>query len=539
MPVPNQPLHHGYNYSNSYHHVPVDETDYEVHNANYEMSSSYSATSSSGASPVPFLETNYNDYDDSDVSNTVSPENNRSHQQQQYLIQKRKRQSNNVANKRLLLHMALSQKESNVHFENPGTCIISESFNWGDFPALENILRAHMREYYDLSTNKRQSKAQQNFNNKLVDLVRTEASNRGWVLDSETFDSKKIRDRIRCFFKTRIQNAKKRLNTMLRNPQKKMNRETYAMYKQLFEAGVTDEFGILDPLSKMPRKNDGSSVGSSSEDIEELQRGDFSESRDADADVAVESSEYQRTGPTSSNEINLEQPGGNTLLAVALAAEALSSDDFKKDPSSKKKELINSKSTKENGDSQKSNEFTALNSFTQTREGVWECSRCQAVPFSLRAEVSVICCESSPDIFQISRHQSICKGQRLHLGKAVQAVKGMVQSIPGMTYDIIVHPGFKAIVKVLVGGSDDLVKVFTEGVKAECLGTCLDAGGNIGIWALLPSKINEYAALIAIASFARSDAGISFDILENKYFIEYVEILAPSYTPPKLSQMTC
>ena len=115
----------------------------------------------------------------------------------------------------------------------------------------------------------------------------------------------------------------------------------------------------------------------------------------------------------------------------------------------------------------------------------------------------------------------------------------MVQSIPGMTYDIIVHPGFKAIVKVLVGGSDDLVKVFTEGVKAECLGTCLDAGGNIGIWALLPSKINEYSALIAIASFARSDAGISFDILENKYFIEYVEILAPSYTPPKLSQMTC
>lgn len=66
---------------------------------------------------------------------------------------------------------------------------------------------------------KRQSAAQQAFNNELVQVVRTIARNDwGWTIP--TLDDEALRDRIRCYEKTHIQNAKKRLATMLKNPRK-------------------------------------------------------------------------------------------------------------------------------------------------------------------------------------------------------------------------------------------------------------------------------------------------------------------------------
>jgi len=144
-------------------------------------------------------------------------------------------------NKRLLLSMAMGSRDRPNGTSSPtnngvsSSPIIVEGFFWKDYPVLEVILYAHMAEYYELSINRRQSKDQQRFNNNLVELVRAHASEQGWTFDPVVFDDKKLRDRIRCFFKTHIQNAKKRLNTMLKKP------DRYADQLNELVASVSDE----------------------------------------------------------------------------------------------------------------------------------------------------------------------------------------------------------------------------------------------------------------------------------------------------------
>jgi len=157
--------------------------------------------------------------------------------------------------------------------------VITDGFFWKDVPELEGILQKDMEEYYEMSENRPQSKKQQQFNNHLVDKIHETALQCGYTFDPLSFGSsgssttssdksarkklptkankgtksntatedtnttassnsndvglkqqsnfnhKKLRDRIRCYYKTHVQNSKKRLITLLKNPTRPKNRE--------------------------------------------------------------------------------------------------------------------------------------------------------------------------------------------------------------------------------------------------------------------------------------------------------------------------
>lgn len=111
----------------------------------------------------------------------------------------------------------------------PRSKLISEGFFWREYPACEQVLYNHMTRYYEISAIQRNYKTQQSFNNLLVDEVRKAALDSGFQIDPN-FDDKKLRDRIRCFFKTHLQNAKKRLATLQKHSDQEENRSLVAVF---------------------------------------------------------------------------------------------------------------------------------------------------------------------------------------------------------------------------------------------------------------------------------------------------------------------
>lgn len=146
-----------------------------------------------------------------------------------------------VVAKNLLLSLTLHQRHAaggrSKKPPPPPGHTLPESFHWAHYVPLEDILKKNMAEYYWLSVEKCQSMTQHSFNNHLVALVRVACHEWGWSLP---YTDKQLRDRVRCYYKTHIQNAKKRLQTMLKNPTKKSNAKHLIEMYDLIEEVVSD-----------------------------------------------------------------------------------------------------------------------------------------------------------------------------------------------------------------------------------------------------------------------------------------------------------
>lgn len=106
--------------------------------------------------------------------------------------------------KRLLLSMALVRDNPRgiaIQLKEVGH-VLKDGFFWAHYPPLENILKNFMAQYYELSMSKCQSAAQHEFNNCLVTTIRKEVAVQRWEFDTNHTD-KFVRDRIRCYYKTR------------------------------------------------------------------------------------------------------------------------------------------------------------------------------------------------------------------------------------------------------------------------------------------------------------------------------------------------
>jgi hypothetical protein len=87
--------------------------------------------------------------------------------------------------------------------------ILRKKFSWKNYPELEAFLVANREEYLRHSA-LNYTIQQKQYNNRLTERMLELAADHGYIFDESEFSFVTVRDRIRCYFKSYVQSAKKR-----------------------------------------------------------------------------------------------------------------------------------------------------------------------------------------------------------------------------------------------------------------------------------------------------------------------------------------
>jgi len=87
--------------------------------------------------------------------------------------------------------------------------ILRKKFSWKNYPELEAFLVANREEYLRHSA-LNYTIQQKQYNNRLTERMLELAAEHGYIFDESEFSFVTVRDRIRCYFKSYVQSAKKR-----------------------------------------------------------------------------------------------------------------------------------------------------------------------------------------------------------------------------------------------------------------------------------------------------------------------------------------
>lgn len=162
--------------------------------------------------------------------------------------------------RKLWVHLVLrNYKSANVEWRRGA---LPTGFVWSDFPPLERVLQEHAPRYYEISYGHNQSRLQAAFYRTLMDRVRAAARDSG--CDLEHIADPQLRNRIRFYYKTHLQNAKKRLRTLLHpnNTKAATQQHLTALLPVLRDLehetqGSSNSYGHPSPLSAHPFGADG------------------------------------------------------------------------------------------------------------------------------------------------------------------------------------------------------------------------------------------------------------------------------------------
>ena len=164
----------------------------------------------------------------------------------------------------------------------------------------------------------------------------------------------------------------------------------------------------------------------------------------------------------------------------------------------------------------------------------FSCLRCRMVPVDLRARGSLS--QQRPHESFVAQHAKICKGEAFDLSALLTVAKQMVDAVPNpnVSLEIIQSPAFKEFVRSLVGDSDNLVDVLTEGVVALSKATADTTPGDEkfnsrGLWASFPASIDMSTTKLLMDNLLREiDSDSAEKLRTNEHFKAYIRIVAPS-----------